>query len=151
MLAIAAFGPVIARLSRAHRARPPDARPQYDAWTLGFFDEYLAGVDPPRRAALEHIRTLVKAAAPELEEGKSYAMPAFKYRGKGVVGFIAARNHLSLFPFSGQVVEDFRDRLDGFELSKGTIRFSLENPLPDDLVRDIVRRRIADIDQRASH
>ena len=116
---------------------------------MSFFDEYLSSVDPPRRAALERIRRLVKALVPEVEEGRSYAMPAMKYRGKPLVGFIAARNHLSLFPFSPQVIDVMRPRLGGFDLTKGTIQFSVENPLPDDVVEDIARHRITEIDKKA--
>ena len=57
-------------------------------------------------------------------------MPALKVSGKPLIGINAAKRHLSLFPFSPAVVEHVRDRLDGFELSKGTIRFTLDHPLP---------------------
>ena len=72
-------------------------------------------------------------------------MPALKVSGKPLIGFIAAKRHLSLFPFSPAVVEHVRDRLDGFELSKGTIRFSVDHPLPDDVIREVVAARLAEI------
>jgi uncharacterized protein YdhG (YjbR/CyaY superfamily) len=62
-----------------------------------------------------------------------------------LLGFRAAKQHLSIFPFSPQAVDAVRDRLTAFELSKGTVRFSVENPLPDDVVRDIVRYRVDEI------
>ena len=65
-------------------------------------------------------------------------MPALKASGKPLIGFVAAKRHLSIFPFSPAVVEHVRDRLDGFELSKGTIRFSVDHPLPDDVIREVV-------------
>jgi uncharacterized protein YdhG (YjbR/CyaY superfamily) len=108
-------------------------------------DEYLNGVDRPRREALEHLCRLVKSEVPDAEEGTSYGMPAFKYKKRPLVGFISAKNHLSLFPFSPHIVDGLRDRLEGFELSKGTIRFSADRPIPDDVVRDIVRLRVDEI------
>ena len=108
-------------------------------------DEYFDGLDPTTRAAFEHIRELVMELAPEAEQGTSYGMAALKYRKKPLLGFLAAKQHLSIFPFSSQVVEAARDQLSEFELSKGTIRFSAQNPVPDDVVRDIVRRRMEEI------
>ncbi len=62
-----------------------------------------------------------------------------------MLGFLAAKDHLSVFPFSSRVVDSVRDRLAGFELSKGTIRFTVAMPLPDEVVRDVVRLRIDEI------
>jgi uncharacterized protein YdhG (YjbR/CyaY superfamily) len=108
-------------------------------------DDYLAGLDAPTREALEHIRELVMEVAPEAKQGTSYGMAALKYRHKPLIAFLAAKHHLSIFPFSSRVVESVRDRLSGFELSKGTIRFTLDTPLPDEVVRDIVRGRLEEI------
>ena len=108
-------------------------------------DDYLIDVAEPSRSTLQHIRDLVKDVVPEAEEGRSYGMPALRYKKKPLLGFIAAKNHLSVFPFSPQVIDALRDRLDGFELSKGTIRFSATHPIPDDVLRDIVRMRVEEI------
>ncbi len=72
-------------------------------------------------------------------------MAALRYRGKPLLGFLAAKQHLSIFPFSTEVVDGVRDRLLGFDLSKGTIRFTVESPVPDDVLRDIVRLRAQEI------
>ena len=108
-------------------------------------DDYLADVPEPDRAALERIRRVVKELVPQAEEGKSYGMPALKYNKRPLVGFVAAKKHLSLFPFSPAVIDALTDRLDGFELSKGTIRFTAEHQLPDDVLRDVVMLRLDEI------
>lgn len=108
-------------------------------------DEYFAGLDAPTRATFEHIRALVLEVAPEAEGGTSYGMAALRYRNKPLLGFLAAQRHLSIFPFSPQVIDAVRDRLDGFELAKGTIRFINSSPLPEDVIREIVRHRMAEI------
>ena len=108
-------------------------------------DDYLAGIEEPDRAALERIRRLVKETVPDAVDGKSYGMPALKYNKRPLIGFVAAKNHLSLFPFSPEVIDALRDRLDGFQVSKGTIRFSADHPLPDELVRDVVNLRLDQI------
>jgi uncharacterized protein YdhG (YjbR/CyaY superfamily) len=108
-------------------------------------DDYLSSLDEPTRAAFAHVRDLVMGVAPGAEQGKSYGMAALKYREKPLLAFQAAANHLSIFPFSPAVIDSVRDRLNGFELSKGTVRFTAATPLPDDVVRDMVRRRMDEI------
>ena len=108
-------------------------------------DDYLGGLDVPTRAAFEHIRSLVMDLVPEAEQGTSYGMATLKYKQKPLLAFLAATHHLSIFPFSPKVVESVRERLTAFELSKGTIRFTIATPLPDEVVRDIVRRRMDEI------
>jgi uncharacterized protein YdhG (YjbR/CyaY superfamily) len=108
-------------------------------------DEYLDGLPAEQKAALEHVRDVVRRAAPEAEEGRSYGMPAFLWDGRPLLGFGAAKKHLSVFPFSPAAVEAVADRLEGFDLSKGTIRFSPDNPVPDDVLADLVRARQREI------
>ena len=78
-------------------------------------------------------------------EGKSYGMPAFTYAGRPLLGFRAAKQHLSIYPFSPAAVEAVKDRLDGFGLAKGTIRFTPDRPVPEDVLVDIVRFRREEI------
>src|SRR6478609_8663518 len=109
-------------------------------------DDYLVTVAPDQRAALERVVELARRTVPDAVDGRSYGMPALKYAGKGLIGILAAKDHLSVFPFSPTVVDAVRDRLPGFSLSKGTIRFSVDQPLPDDVVRDLVALRRAEIE-----
>ena len=108
-------------------------------------DEYLVDLPPERKAALERVRTVVADLAPDAEEGKSYGVPAFISRGRPLLGFSAAKQHLSIFPFSPAAIDAVRDRLDGFDVAKGTIRFSPDNPVPDDVLADLVRARLQEI------
>ena len=108
-------------------------------------DDYLGGLDASTRAAFEHIRNLVMDLVPGAEDGTSYVMAALMYQQKPLLAFLAAKHHLSIFPFSSRVVDAVRDRLTAFELSKGTIRFTVAMPLPDEVVRDIVRHRMDEI------
>jgi uncharacterized protein YdhG (YjbR/CyaY superfamily) len=108
-------------------------------------DEYFSGLDAPTREAFEHVRGLAMELAPDAEDGMSYGMAALRYNRKPLLGFRAAKGHLSIFPFSPQAVDAVRERLTSGDLSKGTIRFTVEAPLPDDVVRDVVRRRLDEI------
>lgn len=107
-------------------------------------DEYLAALSDDKRAALEKIRTTIKAAAPGAEECISYQLPAFRLDGKVLVGFGATSKHCALYLMSGSTVEAHKDELAGYDTSKGTIRFPADKPIPATLVRKLVRARIVE-------
>jgi uncharacterized protein YdhG (YjbR/CyaY superfamily) len=106
-------------------------------------DEYLAALDGDKRAALEKLRKTIKSAAPDAAECISYGIPAFKYRGM-LVYFAAFKDHCSFFPASTAVIEAFKDELKSYSTSKGTIRFHTDKPLPDALIKKMVKARIAE-------
>ncbi len=104
-------------------------------------DAYLEDVaSPEARAALEHLRRVIREAAPDAEECIAYGIPSYK-QGGYLVGFAAFKNHCSFFP--GAVVAEFAPLLAGYKLAKGTVQFQPGNPLADDLVRHIVAVRLA--------
>ena len=105
-------------------------------------DEYLAGVPEPARNTLNRIRAAIRSAVPpEATETISYRIPAFKHNGV-LVWFAAFSNHCSLFP-TVSVIEAYRKELKGFTISKGTIQFPTDKPLPAALVRKLVKARVA--------
>lgn len=116
------------------------------AWTKGKFttiDEYLSRLGDDKRAALEKLRKTIRAAAPKAEECISYSLPAFRLNGV-LVGFGATTNHCALYPMSGSIVETYKKDLAKYDTNKGTIRFQPDKPLPDALVRKLVKARIAE-------
>ena len=105
-------------------------------------EEYLAGVPEPARSTLKHIRAVIRSVVPkETTEVISYRIPMFKYNGM-LVGYAAFRNHCSLFPTGSGVIEKFAKELKGYATSRGTIKFPSDKPLPDALVKKIVRARV---------
>jgi uncharacterized protein YdhG (YjbR/CyaY superfamily) len=111
-------------------------------------DEYLAGVPKEARVVLEKLRQTIKAAAPMASEGISYQMPMYKHHGM-VIGFAAFKNHCSIFP-GAAITDSFKKELSGYRTSKGTIRFSVDKPLPAALVKKLVRARIKENEARAA-
>ena len=110
-------------------------------------DEYLADVPEPARSTLNKIRAAIRSAAPaEATETISYKMPAFKYKGV-LIWFAAFSDHCSLFP-TATIVEAFKDELQGYSTSKGTIHFPVDKPLPATLVKKIVKARVAQIEMK---
>jgi uncharacterized protein YdhG (YjbR/CyaY superfamily) len=107
-------------------------------------DEYLATLQADQRAALQQLRTTIRASVPQAEECISYALPAFRLDGRVLVCFGAAARHCSFFPGSGSTVAAHADLLKGYDTSKGTIRFQPDKPLPAALVRKLVKARVAE-------
>jgi uncharacterized protein YdhG (YjbR/CyaY superfamily) len=103
-------------------------------------DDYLAMVDDDKLVALEKLRKMIKAAAPEAEECISYGIPAFRLNGRFLVGYGAAANHCAFYP--GSVVQKMKNELKGYDISKGTVRFPANKSLPTSLVRKLVKLRI---------
>ena len=107
-------------------------------------DEYLATVKPDQRRTLASLRKTIHAVAPRLEECISYGIPAFRFNGHSLVFFGAWANHCSFYPGSSGTLKKFQSDLKSFQITKGTIRFSPDNPLPLALVKKLVKARIAE-------
>jgi uncharacterized protein YdhG (YjbR/CyaY superfamily) len=108
-------------------------------------EEYLAALPAESRVVLEHLRETIRAAAPEATEAISYQMPAFKRDGRFLVSYAAFKDHCSLFPASGAVMDALGEELQPYVSGKGTLRFTVADPIPDRLVRRIVEVRLAEV------
>ena len=106
-------------------------------------DAYLAALSPDKRAALEKLRKTIKAAAPGAEECISYQLCAFRLNGM-LVAFGATPKHCAFYTMSSTTVAAHKEDLEGYDTSKGTIRFPPDEPLPAALVRKLVKARIAE-------
>jgi uncharacterized protein YdhG (YjbR/CyaY superfamily) len=128
----------IARESAAKRKVPS---------RLQTVDDYLALVPEPARSTLQRMRTAIRSAVPaETTEAISYGIPAFNYKGP-LVWFAAFSNHCSFFP-TASVIKAFKNELQGFKTSKGTIQFPVDKPLPAALVKKMVKERLAEKAQK---
>jgi uncharacterized protein YdhG (YjbR/CyaY superfamily) len=104
-------------------------------------DEYLAYQPEKVMEVLENLRQIIRETAPEAEEVISYGIPAYKYHGM-LVYFAAYKKHCSLFAGNGALTEQMEEQLKAYKTSKGTIQFTVEKPIPDELVRKIVKIRM---------
>jgi len=111
-------------------------------------DEYFAGIEGPAHEMLSKMRSTIRSAVPaDTSEVISYGIPAFKQK-RVLLWYAAFANHCSLFP-GGSVLNEMKAELDGFVTSKGTIQFPIGRPLPVALVKQIVKRRLAQLSQKA--
>jgi uncharacterized protein YdhG (YjbR/CyaY superfamily) len=107
-------------------------------------DEYLQGIEEPKRSTLETLRRTILEVVPDAEQVISYRVPAFRVRGKTIAGFAAFKNHLSYLPFSGSVLPQFAEELAGYTMTKSALHFPVDRPLPKTLVRKLIAARIAE-------
>src|SRR5215813_3087443 len=105
-------------------------------------DDYLKDIEPSKRAELERIRLLAKKFVPDAQEAISYGMPTLKYQGKPFLGFNAHKNHIGIYPYSGQVIETLKDQLHEYGLSSGAIRVPLDRPIPENILKLVIDCRL---------
>ncbi len=103
-------------------------------------DEYIADFPPEIQEKLEKIRATIRKAAPKAEEAISYMIPTFKLYGN-LVHFAAFKNHIGFYPGAAGI-ESFKEELSAYEISKGTVRFPLDQRIPFTLVSKIVKFRV---------
>jgi uncharacterized protein YdhG (YjbR/CyaY superfamily) len=106
-------------------------------------DAYLRAVEEPKRSTLEALRRSILEIVPNAEQVISYRVPAFRVDGKIVAGFAAFKDHLSYLPFSGSVLGQLADELDGYAMTKSSLHFAVDRPLPKVLVKKLIATRLA--------
>jgi uncharacterized protein YdhG (YjbR/CyaY superfamily) len=112
-------------------------------------DEYLQALPDAVRKTLEGVRKAIRETAPMAEELISYQIPTYKYKG-ALVHFAAFKNHCSFFGVSRTTLKKFEEELRSYQVKGTTIHFSAENPLPESLIRKIVKARIKENEEKLS-
>ena len=110
-------------------------------------DAYLASVPPAFRAQLEDVRRAIRTLVPDATESISYGIPGYKYNGRPLIYFSAAKEHLAVHALSDDVIADAEGR--GFSVGRGAIRFTPERPIPKTLLTRAIRQRLAEIERGA--
>lgn len=103
-------------------------------------DEYIDSAPQVVHEKLKAIRAVIKEEAPEAIEKISYQMPTFAQKGN-LVHFAVFKNHIGFYP-APSGIEHFKDELARYKTSKGAVQFPLDEEIPFDLIREIVRFRV---------
>ncbi|MDQ3674746.1 MAG: DUF1801 domain-containing protein [Gemmatimonadota bacterium] len=106
---------------------------------------YFTALPPKARKALKQVRDAIRAAAPGVVEGFSYRIPAFRLDGKSLVWCAAFKHHVSLYPMTATIKRAHTAELKGHEVSKGTVRFPLDKPVPSALIKRLVKTRVKEL------
>lgn len=111
-----------------------------EAFVINSVDEYIASFDPTIQTKLEAIRKIAKEEVPESTERICMKMPTVDLEGKSLVHYAAMKKHIGLYPHPSGV-SAFQEQLTAYKTSKGAIQFPLEQALPLELIREIIRYR----------
>lgn len=112
-------------------------------------DEYIAAQPEAAQDVLKKVRESIRKALPEAEEVISYQIPAFKTKSGRPIYFSGWKKHYSLYPATGLLVAAFKDELAAYEVEKGTIRFPLSAPVPEDLIGRMALFRANEAEEEA--
>ena len=110
--------------------------------SAGQIDDYLAGLEEPKRATLAEVRRRILEVVPDAEQTISYGCPAFKVNGRTVAGFAAFTKHLSYLPHSGSVLGALADETRAYSQTRSALHFPVDQPLPRPLIRKLLMVRM---------
>ncbi len=113
-------------------------------------DEYISTLPDAVQPIMQRVRGTIRKAMPGAEEVISYQIPAYKLHGGAVIYFAGWKKHYSLYPATDRVLEAFKDDLASYEVSKGTIRFPLAQPVPVKLIDGIAKLRAKEAAEQSS-
>jgi uncharacterized protein YdhG (YjbR/CyaY superfamily) len=109
-------------------------------------DAYLAALPEQTRQHLEELREAIRAEARGAVECFGYGMFGFSLDGKPFIWYAAWKRHCSLYPVSNETLHALAAEVEGYETTgKGTIQFPLGKPVPADLVKRLVKARVAEV------
>lgn len=111
----------------------------------GAVDAYLASLPDAQRRILERVRSVIARAVPDAVETISYGMPAFRLRDQFLVSYAGWKRHCSLYPLTDSFLAAHATELDGYDRTKGSVHFTPDRPLPDEVVEQLVLGRVADL------
>lgn len=112
-------------------------------------DEYIAAQPKAtQQVVLKRVRSAIRAALPDAEEAISYKMPAYKLDGEVLLYFAGWKQHYSLYPAGEYLASVLKDQLAPYKVNKGTIRFSISEPVPIKLIGHIARLRAKEVARR---
>ena len=133
-------GPCLAEAARRAARQFQKMKP------AGNVDDYISQAPQEIQKKLQDLRSIIKSAAPNAEEMISYGMPYYRYKGR-LVYFAYAKNHIGIYAIFEEVRSLYRNELKGYEMSKGTIRFPLDQPLPISLIKKLIKSQVKNRDE----
>ena len=108
---------------------------------MSALSDYYPGISKERLTILEGLWAYAHSLVPEATEGLSYGYPALKLKGRPLIGFSVAKNHMTVYPFSPKVITAIEDQIQGYEYSKGLIRFTEEKIVSKKIIELLVHVR----------
>ncbi|MEI7013435.1 iron chaperone [Leptospira licerasiae] len=114
--------------------------------TFQSIDEYIKTFPKEVQSILQELRKVIRETAPEASEKISYQIPTFYLNGN-LVHFAAYKNHIGFYPGASGIAK-FKKEIDNYKNAKGSVQFPIDQPLPFDLVRKIVKFRVGEFEEK---
>jgi uncharacterized protein YdhG (YjbR/CyaY superfamily) len=110
-------------------------------------DQYIAAQPETARRALKLVRNTIRKAVPKTEESISYKIPTYKLHGERLLYFAGWKKHYSLYPATKRLLAALKDDLKQFEVVKSTVRFSLAEPVPVEMIAKMAKYRAKEVSE----
>ena len=111
---------------------------------MNTINSYIIQFKGETKVQLENLYFYLKQLIPDADEQISYNMPCLKQNNKPVVYFAGYKSHLGFYP-TAKPIEHFKEKLNNYKHSKGTIQFPINQPLPKELIREIIEYKITSL------
>lgn len=111
---------------------------------FGTVDEYLASLSPATLEMVMQLRTAILSLVPDAREKISYQIPVVEWRGANLIYYAGWKKHLSLYPLP-VIPAYLQDEISQYIAGRGTLKFSMEQPLPVALIQKVVKLRMSEI------
>ena len=116
--------------------------------TKALVTAHLKAFAPAQRKSLQAIREQISEELPDAQEIIKYGIPTFVIEGVPILGFNGYKKHNSLFPYSGSVTPRLEKELAGYEQTKGSIHFEIDEPIPKALLKKIIKAKFAQLAEK---
>lgn len=110
--------------------------------TPASIEDYLSQAPPASLPRLERLRAIAREEVPGGEEVIAYGIPTIRMNGM-TVHFAGFKGHIGFYP-GAEVMAEFEARLQAFKRAKGSVQFPHDKPLPEELIRAMIRARLRD-------
>jgi uncharacterized protein YdhG (YjbR/CyaY superfamily) len=111
-------------------------------------DQYLGALPADQRRALQAVRAQIKSVVPGVEESIAYGIAGFKVGARPLLYIGAAKHHCAIYGARADAA--LAEKLKGFKQAKGTIQFTPDKPIPAGVVKQLVKARLAALQERVS-
>ena len=107
--------------------------------------EFFTSIDPVAAKTAQEIFAAITTKYPDLELVIAWNQPMLRLDTQYVIGLSVAKNHITLNPFSSDVLESFTDKLSKYVVNKHTFQVPIDWKVDAVLLRALANARLKEI------
>lgn len=108
--------------------------------------DYITFADPDDKKVLRRLYEVTYDTLDNLEDTFKYGVPTILYKKKPLIGFAANKHFMSIYPYGSSIISEHKAKFREFEGTKSSLHFTVEQPMPDKLIRELLLLKAAEID-----